>query len=61
MSQIIERIERKYELIDLIKTLESDLQNRPKPKEFASDFGRDMMQQALDTARAELNELTKGQ
>jgi len=51
---------RIIELKALIETLEQDLTNRPVAKEFASDFGREMMQQALDTARAELNELTKG-
>lgn len=48
---------RIIELKALIETLEQDLTNRPVAKEFASDFGREMMQQALDNARAELNEL----
>lgn len=52
---------RIIELQALIETLESDLQNRPHAKEFASDFIREMMQKTLDDAKAELNELTKGQ
>lgn len=52
---------RKTELIELIATLESDLKNRPTPKEFSSDFEGEMMKKALEKARAELNELTKGQ
>jgi len=48
---------RIIELKALIETLEQDLANRPAPKEFASDFGRDMMQKTLDEARAELKEL----
>lgn len=53
--------DRKTELIELIATLESDLQNRLAPKEFSSDFESEMMKKALEKARAELNELTKGQ
>jgi hemerythrin superfamily protein len=54
MSRIIE-------LQALIETLESDLQNRPRAKEFANDFTREMMQKTLDDAKAELSKLTKGQ
>jgi len=50
MSRIIE-------LEGLIETLESDLQNRPRAKEFASDFTREMMQKTLDDAKAELKQL----
>lgn len=48
---------RIIELQALIETLESDLQNRPRAKEFAYDFERDMMQQALDSAKVELKKL----
>ena len=48
---------RIIELKALIETLEQDLANRPVPKEFASDFGRDIMQMTLEVARAELKEL----
>jgi len=50
MSRIIE-------LQALIETLESDLQNRPRAKEFATDFIREIMQKTLDDAKAELKEL----
>ena len=48
---------RIIELKALIETLEQDLANRPVAKEFASDFGREMMQKTLDEARAKLKEL----
>lgn len=48
---------RIIELKELIETLESDLKNRPLPKEFASDFTREMMQKTLDDAKAELKKL----
>lgn len=50
MSRIIE-------LQALIETLESDLENRPRAKEFANDFIREMMQKTLDDAKAELKQL----
>jgi len=48
---------RIIELQALIETLESDLRNRPRAKEFASDFTREMMQKTLDDAKAELKQL----
>jgi len=51
---------RIVELKELIATLESDLKERPRVKEFAYDFERDMMQKALTEAKNELRKLTVG-
>lgn len=51
---------RIIELEALIETLENDLRERPKPKEFAYDFEREMMQKALTQAKNELRKLTVG-
>ena len=45
---------REEELKDLIETLEDDLRNRPKPKEFQHDFIAEQMREALNKARREL-------
>ena len=51
---------RIIELKELIATLESDLKERLRVKEFAYDFERDMMQKALTKAKNELRKLTVG-
>lgn len=51
---------RIIELEALIETLENDLRERPKPKEFEYDFGRDMMKKALTEAKNQLRKLTVG-
>lgn len=48
------------ELKELIATLENDLKERPRAKEFEYDFGRDMMKKALTEAKNELRKLTVG-
>lgn len=51
---------RIIELQGLIETLEQDLQNHPKSDPYTYDFQADMMQKALDHAKKEFDELTKG-